>query len=100
MLEDCQPHIGVLLVSFHIPAAQSLKDKRMVIRSLRDRVKNKFNVSVSEIDGQDKWQVATFGFVMINSDHGYVEGCLQSLLSFVGTFPQMEICEHRIEMFY
>jgi uncharacterized protein YlxP (DUF503 family) len=44
--------------------------------------------------------VATFGFVMINSDHGYVEGCLQSLLSFVGTFPQMEICEHRIEMFY
>lgn len=98
MLDDCQPHIGVLLVSFHIPAAQSLKDKRMVIRSLRDRVKNKFNVSVSEVDGQDKWQVTTFGFAVINSDRRYLEGCLQSLLSFIETFHEMEICERRIEM--
>lgn len=99
MIEDFTQHLGVLTVSLHIPHAQSLKDKRMVLRSLRDRVRNKFNVSVSELEGQDKWQRATFGFAMINNDSRHVESSLQNLLSFLESFGGFDVCEHKIEFY-
>ena len=51
--------IALLTLDIHIPHAQSLKDKRMVVRRLKDRLRSKFNVSVSETDHQELWQRAT-----------------------------------------
>lgn len=99
MIQNSTRHIGVLLVSVHIPQAQSLKDKRMVLRSLKDRILSKFNVSVAELDGQDKWQVATLGFAAINSDNRHLDRCLQEVLSFVGDFHGLVLCEHEIEFY-
>ena len=98
MIPDCTRHIGILLISFHIPAAQSLKQKRMVLRRLKDRTKNKFNVSISELDGHDKWQVATLGFAMIGGDARYMESCFGHILNFVGSFKDLVVCDHDIEM--
>ena len=69
-------HIGLLYVDLFIPDAQSLKDKRQALKSLKDKVRNQFNVSVAELDGQDKWQVATLGFVMLGNDNRYIDGNL------------------------
>jgi uncharacterized protein YlxP (DUF503 family) len=99
MIEDYTRHLGVLSVAVHIPAAQSLKDKRHVLKSLKDRVRDKFNVSVAELDGQDKWQVATLGFAMINSDNRYLNSCLSNVLSFIEDFSGLEVCDHRIEFY-
>ena len=71
-------NIGVLTLKIIIPYAQSLKDKRHVIRSLRDRVK-KFNVSISECDHQDLWQRSTLGIVAIAANHTILEQILQKV---------------------
>lgn len=97
MIEDQDQHIGVLSVSIHIPHAQSLKEKRMVLRSIRDRVRKKFNVSFAECGGQDKWQVAGLAFVMVGSDHKQVNASLEHLLSFLQSFDSFDLCEHLME---
>jgi uncharacterized protein len=89
--------IASLLVHVHIPDSQSLKDKRMVLRSLKDKVRAKFNVSVSELDGENKWQTAALGFAFVGNDRRHLESCLQSVLSFIETFPEIQICNSQVE---
>ena len=71
-------NIGLLTLEVVIPYAQSLKDKRQVIRSLRERLK-KFNVSIAECGHQDLWQRSTLGIVAISSDHALLEKTLHSV---------------------
>lgn len=71
-------NIGLLTLEVVIPYAQSLKDKRQVIRSLRDRLK-KFNISIAECGHQDLWQRSTLGIVAISSDHTILERTLQAV---------------------
>jgi uncharacterized protein YlxP (DUF503 family) len=69
--------IALLTLEIHIPHAQSLKDKRMVVRRLKDRLRSKFNVAVSETDHQDLWQRAALSVATIGSDEEYVRQTLQ-----------------------
>jgi uncharacterized protein len=69
--------IALLTLDIHIPHAQSLKDKRMVVRRLKDRLRSKFNVSVSETDHQDLWQRATISVATVGSDQEYARQTLQ-----------------------
>ncbi len=97
-MEEHAGHIGVLLVSLHIPQAQSLKDKRMVVRSIKDKVRANFNVSVAELDGQDKWQTATLGLAAINNGKRYPDGQLSDVLSLIERHSAGAlVCEHKIE---
>jgi hypothetical protein len=69
--------IALLTLDIHIPHAQSLKDKRMVLRSLKDRLRARFNVSVSEVDHQDLWQRAQISVVTVGSDEKLLEKVLE-----------------------
>ena len=64
--------VGLLSIELHIPHAQSLKEKRMVLRRLKDRLQ-KFNVAVSEVDHHDLWQRAGLGVVTISTTTEHVE---------------------------
>ncbi len=97
MMRDVKDYIGILTIDFHIPEAQSLKDKRMVVKSLKDRIRKEFNVSVSELDALDKWQTGTLGCAMIGNDNRYMNQCLENIISFVGHHNGIQICEHQIE---
>ncbi|MBN1870756.1 MAG: DUF503 domain-containing protein [Candidatus Omnitrophica bacterium] len=99
MIQDHTQHLGVLSVSVHIPDAQSLKAKRFVLKSLKDKVRQKYNVSVAELDGQDKWQVSTLGFAMINNDRRRIDSCLQNILSSLESFGGLVVCDHSIEFY-
>ena len=66
-------HIGLLQLDIHIPYAHSLKDKRMALRSLKDRLRKRFNVSVSELAHQELWQRSGVGIVCIGPEAGYLE---------------------------
>ena len=92
-------HIGFLSVDVFIGEAQSLKDKRAVIKRLKDRVRSAFNVSVAETGGQDKWQVAQLGFVMIGNDRKHIQSTLQHLLNLIDSYHPLEICQHDLEFF-
>ena len=72
--------IALLTLDIHIPHAQSLKDKRMVIRRIKDRLRSKFNVAVSEVDHQDVWQRSELSAVTVGSDDSYVQQTLQFAL--------------------
>jgi hypothetical protein len=60
--------VGVLQVELTIPSADSLKAKRMVLRSLKDRIRRNFNVSVVEVDENDHWQSAVLAVVVVSND--------------------------------
>lgn len=69
--------VAVLQLQIHLPYAESLKDRRMVVRSLKDRLRRRFNVSVAELDGGHQWQWAVVGMVAISSDRAYLQGLLE-----------------------
>ena len=69
--------IALLTLDIYIPHAQSLKDKRMVVRSLKDRLRTKFNVSVSEVDHQDLLQRSSVSVVIVGSDEKFLEKVLR-----------------------
>ena len=71
--------VGVLTLELRLENSFSLKDKRQVVRSLKDRLRRKFNVAVAEIDYQELWQRAALAAVTVSSDHGYAEKLLQSV---------------------
>ena len=71
--------IGVLTLELRLDNSHSLKDKRHVVKSLKDRLRNKFNVAVAEIDHQDLWQRAAIAAVTVSSDHIHAEKVLQSV---------------------
>jgi uncharacterized protein YlxP (DUF503 family) len=73
-------HVGLLQLDLHIPHAHSLKEKRMAVRKLKDRLRKKFNVGVSEVEHQELWQRAGIGVVSVGADPGYLERQLNMAL--------------------
>lgn len=73
------PSIGVLTMEIHIEDAHSLKEKRHIVASLRERLRSRFNVSVAEIGYQDLWQRALVSAVTVSGEHTYAEGVLQAV---------------------
>jgi len=71
--------IAFLTLEIRIEAARSLKDKRQVIRSLKDRLRSGFNVAVAELDAHDVWQRATVGVVSISDSRDYLSGLMSNV---------------------
>ncbi len=75
--------IGLLTIELQIPESGSLKHKRQVIRSLVDRIRQGFNVSVAEVDHLDSWQLATLAVSCVSSDGDVVQQVMQHVVDFV-----------------
>lgn len=73
--------VGLLTLELHIAEAQSLKDKRQVLRSLKERLRGHFNVAIAELDHQDTWQRSVVGVVTLSNEERYVEEALQKVLA-------------------
>jgi len=73
--------VGLLILELHLPEAQSLKDKRQVLRSLKDRLRANFNVAVAELDFEDTWQRSVVGVVTLSNEEQHVEEALQKVLA-------------------
>jgi hypothetical protein len=73
--------VGLLTLELHLPEAHSLKDKRQVLRSLKDRLRGRFNVAVAELDFQDVWNSSVVGVVTLSNAEQHVEESLQLVLA-------------------
>jgi uncharacterized protein len=71
--------IAILTLELRIEAAHSLKDKRQVVRSLKDRLRTSFNVSVAELDPSNLWNQATLGVVAISHSRDYLDGLMKNV---------------------
>jgi len=69
--------VGVIVWELHLPASQSLKDKRSVLKSLKDRLHQRFNVSVAETAHQDLWQRAEITAAVVSTDRHHAESVLR-----------------------
>ncbi len=90
--------IGTLSIDVVIVSSRSLKEKRRVIKSLKDRIRNKFNVSISETKAQDNHKYSTLSIAMVGTDRKYVNSTLSSLINFFRFFPQVQLVHYELEL--
>ncbi len=91
--------VGSVKVEFLVPGASSLKEKRRVLKSLKDRVRNKFNVSVAEVDYQDLWQRAAIGVAVVGTDGPFVMKVLEGILKYFRRDFSIQVLRHETEAF-
>ncbi|HLJ69524.1 MAG TPA: DUF503 domain-containing protein [Chloroflexota bacterium] len=77
--------VGTARVVLHIPASQSLKDKRQVVRSLVALAQRQFQISVAEVDDLDRWQLATLGLACVANDPRHADEVISRALGFIST---------------
>jgi uncharacterized protein YlxP (DUF503 family) len=90
--------IGCLQAKISIPDANSLKDKRMVLRSLKDRMLNKMNVSVAEVDYQDTWKSSRLAVVTVAAEKHIVETRISEVSEFIRSNPEIVLLDVLVEM--
>ncbi|MBN1561267.1 DUF503 domain-containing protein [candidate division KSB1 bacterium] len=90
--------IGSLQVELLIPDSTSLKEKRMVLTSIKKRLQNKFNISVVELDHQDLWQRASLGVVMAANEQQRVRAAMDKILNFIDDQENSQVIDFQIEI--
>jgi hypothetical protein len=90
--------VGVLQVEIAIPDAFSLKDKRRVVKSLKDRIAHGHNVSIAEVGALDEHRRSILGLAMVSNDSRYVQGALDKLVDFVRLTPQVSLIDYQIDL--
>ena len=85
--------VGICRLHLMLPESHSLKEKRMVLRRIKDRVRQKFNVAIAEVGDQDLWQSAQLGFAVVSNERGYTEGLVQKVLAFVESLGVAKITD-------
>ena len=90
--------IGILHVDLRIPESQSLKGKRHILLGLKTRLRQKFNISVSETDNQDKWQLATLSVACVGTDRDGVNKVLSYVEEFIRRERNVELINVELEL--
>jgi uncharacterized protein YlxP (DUF503 family) len=93
------PAVALLILHLHIRDSQSLKDKRQVVRGLKDRLRQRFNVSVAELDFQDSWQRATVGVAVVSDQTRRAEELLRRVEAETARIVGDNLASADIELF-
>ncbi|MHC4605895.1 MAG: DUF503 domain-containing protein [Planctomycetota bacterium] len=91
--------IGTLRLRLFLRGAHSLKEKRRVVRSLKDHLSNKFRVAVAEVDHQDVWQTAELGVATVGSESRHVQSVLTKIVSYTRHFGGVELVAQEQETY-
>jgi uncharacterized protein YlxP (DUF503 family) len=92
--------VGVLRLELLLHDNHSLKGKRSVLRTIKARVQNKFNVSIAECEDQDLWQRALLGVSQVGSNEPHVDRCLREVVHFIEELRVAEVGEERLEFLH
>jgi uncharacterized protein YlxP (DUF503 family) len=90
--------VGLCTVELHFPEAQSLKNKRKILVSLKTRLQNRFNISVAEIDESHLWQKAIVGIATVANETARVNQTLDHVLNDIRANPSLELVRSQIEL--
>lgn len=91
--------VGTLKIILHMHDNRSLKGKRKVVRSIVDKVKHKFNVSIAEVGSNDKWQRIELGVSAVGNDRRHIDSSLNNILGYVDALYLAEIVDSSVEIF-
>jgi uncharacterized protein len=90
--------VGVGFIELMIHNSGSLKGKRQVVKSILGRVRSKFDLSIAEVDNQDKWQRCTIGFAVVTNESGHAHRMLETITDYIERLHLAEIIDSRIEI--
>jgi uncharacterized protein YlxP (DUF503 family) len=90
--------VGLLTLEIYIPDSRSLKDKRQVLRSLKERLRRKFNIAVAELDQQENAQRSQVGIVSISNNGGHLEQSLRTVLKEAENMLGRYLSDHDLEL--
>ncbi len=90
--------IGILRLELFIHDSNSLKAKRMVLHSLKARLRNSFNVAVTQIDDEDKWQKASLAIVGVEKNRQTMNSALSRIVNFIEGLGQISLINYEIEL--
>lgn len=91
--------LGFYQLELYIPEAFSLKEKRLVLKSLKDRIRKKFNVSIAELDGNEKWQRSLLGIAMVANENQFIESSFGKILKMIDEDGRVEVIDRQIEYY-
>ena len=91
--------VGTLRIEFFLHENQSLKGKRKIVKSMVDRVKNKFNVSIAEVGSNDLWQKIELGVSAVGNDRRHIDSSLGNVLEYLESLYLAEIVDTQTEIF-
>jgi uncharacterized protein YlxP (DUF503 family) len=89
--------VGLLTLEIVIPEANSLKDKRSVVKSMVEGMRNKFNVSAAEVDHLDVWRRATIGVACVSNSQAFVDQVLNKVVDWVESNPRVNVAGVEVE---
>ena len=90
--------VGICKLDLRIFECRSLKEKRRVIRRIKDRTQNSFGITVSEVGANDLWQRAELGFAIVGNDHGTIEGLMEKVDNFIDDLGAAQIIDRYTEI--
>jgi len=91
-------HVGSLTVRLLVRESWSLKDKRQVVRSIKDKLRQSFNVSVAEVEEEDHRQMIVLGLAMVSNEAGHVRQAFERIVAALRAHPVAEFCSHEMEV--
>ncbi|MEQ8767407.1 MAG: DUF503 domain-containing protein [Planctomycetota bacterium] len=89
--------VGILQLDLRIPGAFSLKDKRRVIRRVKDRASNKFNIAIAEVDYLDEHRLTRLGVTTVANDRRVVQSALDQVVNLIESQPDIELLDYQVE---
>jgi uncharacterized protein YlxP (DUF503 family) len=90
--------IGVCRLSLFIPGSLSLKDRRRAIKSLKQKLRNEFNLSVAEVDDEDLWQRTTLGMAVVSNDGRFADQVLAKAVDLIRQQADVELIDYQTEI--
>ena len=90
--------IGTCTVELHLPESGSLKNKRYILKSLKDRIRKHFNVSISEIDYHDLWQRSLLGIAIVSTETRFADKVLAKVVDFIRSEARVVLIDYTMEI--
>ncbi len=90
--------VGTLEVTLRIGGSQSLKSRRRVVKSLKDRIRARYNVSVADVGDQNVWQSAVLAVAVVSNDGGFAREVLSKILRLVLSDPRVDVLDHNVDI--
>ena len=91
--------VGILTIKLRLPENLNLKGKRQVVKSIVQRVRDRYNVSIAEVEDQDLWQLATLGVASVANSGPHVNECLSKVVDFIArSHLEAELLDYEIEI--
>ena len=90
--------VGICTIELYLPNNGSLKGKRQVLKSMKDRLKQRFNISVAEVEDQDLWQRTVLGMACVSNEKKYVSQTLDRAVAMIQSNPMVEVIDSHLEI--